>query len=120
MFFCSGHFVALDTTRNDDLEDGTGSGAEPRREITGILLSPVLENEEWSCLRLVYQITESGSLDVLQHNERKSFDKPLWSSQTASDSWVISSIDLQSSTEPYRVKHLHLCLIRIPAWCRDN
>ncbi|XP_072228472.1 MAM domain-containing protein 2-like [Leuresthes tenuis] len=98
-----GHFVAVETATNDEPDDNTGSGFEPKREITGILLSPVLEYEDWSCLRLVYQITESGSLEVLQRTEGKSFDKLLWSSQTPSDSWVISSMDLLNDTEPYRV-----------------
>ncbi|KAM9338184.1 MAM domain-containing protein 2-like [Symphorus nematophorus] len=98
-----GRFVAVDTVVTDD-QDGELSGdAEPQREITGILLSPALEQGEWSCLRLVYQIIGSGSLEVLQRTEGKSFDKPLWSSQMPSDSWVISSMDLQNNTEPYRV-----------------
>ncbi|XP_028274030.1 MAM domain-containing protein 2-like [Parambassis ranga] len=98
-----GRFVAVDAAAIDDQEYSTGSGAEPQGEITGVLLSPPLEHEEWSCLRLVYQITESGSLEVLQRVAGKSFDKPLWSSQAPSDSWVISSMDLQNNTEPYRV-----------------
>lgn len=90
-----GHFVAVDAA--------PGVDAVPQRETTGILLSPALEQGEWSCLRLVYQITGSGSLTVLQRVEGKSFDKPLWSNQEPSDSWVISSMDLQNNTEPYRV-----------------
>ncbi|KAF3848793.1 hypothetical protein F7725_015290 [Dissostichus mawsoni] len=70
---------------------------------SGVLLSPALEQGEWSCLRLVYQISGSGSLEVLQRTEGKSFDRPLWSSQAPSDSWVISSMDLQNTTEPYTV-----------------
>ncbi|CAG5867178.1 MAM domain-containing protein 2-like [Menidia menidia] len=98
-----GHFVAVEAVKKDELDDNTGSGTEPQRENTGILLSPVLEYEEWSCLRLVYQITESGSLEVLQRTQEKSFDKLLWSNQAPSDSWVISSMDLQNNSEPYRV-----------------
>lgn len=98
-----GHFLAVDAAMNDERDDNTGSGTGPKREITGILLSPVIEYEEWSCLRLVYQITESGSVEVLQRAKGKSFDKPLWSSQAPSDSWVISSMDLPNSTEPFRV-----------------
>uniref|UniRef100_A0A3Q0SL48 MAM domain containing 2 n=1 Tax=Amphilophus citrinellus TaxID=61819 RepID=A0A3Q0SL48_AMPCI len=81
----------------------TGGGADPQTEITGVLLSPLLEHDEWSCLRLVYQITESGSLEVLQRTEGNSFDRPLWSSRSPSDSWVVSSIDLQNNAKPYRV-----------------
>ncbi|XP_070706664.1 MAM domain-containing protein 2-like [Pempheris klunzingeri] len=96
-----GRFVAVDAAINQD--DEIGADAGPQREITGVLLSPTLEQDEWSCLRLVYQITGSGSLEVLQRMEGKSFDRPLWSSQAPSDSWVISSMDLQNNTEPYRV-----------------
>lgn len=90
----------MDTAVSDD-QDETGS----QREITGVLLSPALGQAEWSCLRLVYQITGSGILEVSQRMEGKSFDRPLWSSQEPSDSWVISSMDLQGNTEPYRVRH---------------
>uniref|UniRef100_A0A1A8R341 MAM domain containing 2b n=1 Tax=Nothobranchius rachovii TaxID=451742 RepID=A0A1A8R341_9TELE len=98
-----GHFVAMETAVNDDLEGGSGSGIEPAREVTGILVSPSLEHDEWSCLRLVYQITDSGHLEVLQRSEGRSFDQPLWSSQAPSDSWVVASMDLQNSTEPFRI-----------------
>uniref|UniRef100_A0A7N8YN43 MAM domain-containing protein 2-like n=1 Tax=Mastacembelus armatus TaxID=205130 RepID=A0A7N8YN43_9TELE len=83
------------------LEKGAGTG--PQKTITGVLLSPTLYQDEWSCLRLVYQIMESGSLEVLQRMDGKSFDRPLWSSKTPSDSWIITSMDLQNTTEPYRV-----------------
>lgn len=98
-----GRFVAVDAAMSDDQEDEIGADTGPQREITGVLLSPALEQGEWSCLRLVYQIIGSGSLEVLQRMEGKSFDRPLWSSQAPSDSWVISSMDLQNDTEPYRV-----------------
>ncbi|XP_035524535.1 MAM domain-containing protein 2-like [Morone saxatilis] len=98
-----GRFVAVDAAMEYDLEDGVTADAGSQREITGVLLSPALEQGEWSCLRLVYQITESGRLEVRQRTEGESFDKPLWSSQAPSDSWVISSMDLQNNTEPYRI-----------------
>lgn len=106
--FVSGRFVAVDAAMNEDQDGEIGADAGPQRAITGVLLSPSLEQGEWSCLRLVYQIIGSGSLEVLQRTEGKSFDRPLWSSQEPSDSWVISSMDLQNNTEPYRVKHLKL------------
>nr|XP_057918491.1 MAM domain-containing protein 2-like isoform X1 [Doryrhamphus excisus]XP_057918499.1 MAM domain-containing protein 2-like isoform X1 [Doryrhamphus excisus] len=90
-----GHFVAVDSVLNNDSDKST--------DVTGILLSPVLEQSEWSCLRLVYQISGSGSLQVLQRLEGQSFDRPLWSSQEPSDSWVIASMDLHNRTEPSRV-----------------
>lgn len=98
-----GRFVAVEAEMSEDHVDQMGAEAGPQRETTGVLLSPVLEHGEWSCLRLVYQITGSGSLEVLQRVEGKSLDKPLWSSQAPSDSWVISSMDLQNNTEPYWV-----------------
>lgn len=95
--------MAVDAVMTDDQDTAIGADAERQGEVTGVLLSPAMEQGEWSCLRLVYQITGSGSLEVLQRTEGKSFDKPLWSSQEPSDSWVISSMDLQNTTEPYRV-----------------
>lgn len=98
-----GRFVSVEAAVSDDQEDQIGADSGPQRETSGVLLSPALEQGEWSCLRLVYQISGSGSLEVLQSTEGKSFDRPLWSSQAPSDSWVISSMDLQNTTEPYTV-----------------
>ncbi|XP_067114255.1 MAM domain-containing protein 2-like [Osmerus mordax] len=81
-------------------------GEEGRRESTGsraVLLSPVMGLEVWSCLRLVYQVSGSGSLQVQQRLEGQSFDRPLWNSHTPSDSWVIASVDLHNTTEDWRV-----------------
>ncbi|XP_077441552.1 MAM domain-containing protein 2-like [Vanacampus margaritifer] len=90
-----GRFITVDAALND--------GHDVRADTTGVLLSPVLEQSDWSCLRLVYQISGTGSLQILQRTEGRSFDKPLWSSQTPSDSWVIASIDLSNSTEIARI-----------------
>lgn len=99
-----GRFVAVDLAADDpDQEDETSADPGPKAEPRGVLLSPLLEQGEWSCLRLVYQISESGSLEVLQRTEGRSLDQPLWSSQSPSDSWVISSVDLQNTSQPYRV-----------------
>lgn len=100
----SGRFVALDSAFADNQNEEAAVDDGPHKETTGVLLSPALEQDEWSCLRLVYQITESGSLEVLQRTEGKSFDRPLWSSQAPSDSWMIASMDLQNNTDPYMVK----------------
>ncbi|XP_068609352.1 MAM domain-containing protein 2-like [Brachionichthys hirsutus] len=94
-----GRFIAVDAATND----GPADGPDAQRETRGVLLSPALEQAEWSCLRLVHQITGSGRLEVLQRTEGKSLDRPLWSSRTPSDSWVISSMDLQNNTDPYQV-----------------
>ena len=104
--FISGRFVSVEAAVSDDQEDQIGADGGPQRETSGVLLSPALEQGEWSCLRLVYQISGSGSLEVLQRTEGKSFDRPLWSNQAPSDSWVISSMDLQNTTEPYTVRGL--------------
>ncbi|XP_056147136.1 MAM domain-containing protein 2-like [Lampris incognitus] len=98
-----GRFVMVDATSADEYENEMSSGNMHRKENRGILLSPVLDQGDWSCLRLVYQITGSGSLQVLQRMEGKSFDRPLWSSQTPSESWIISSMDLRNTTELYRI-----------------
>lgn len=95
----------MEAARDDDQSDEIAADTGPEKEITGVLLSPTLEQAEWSCLRLVYQIIGSGSLQVLQRTEGRSFDRPLWSSQTPSDSWGVSSMDLQNNTEPYRVRY---------------
>lgn len=97
-----GRFVTVDGVAADSQSGETGD-LQPQKEVTGLLLSPTLDYSDWSCLRLVYQITGSGSLEVLQRTEGESFDRPLWSSQAPSDSWVISSVDLQNSTEPYEL-----------------
>lgn len=90
-----------------DAETEIDADTVTQKKTTGVLLSPILDQDEWSCLRIVHQITGSGSLEVLQRTPGKSFDKPLWSSQVPSDSWVISSMDLQNNTEPYRVKQIN-------------
>ncbi|XP_029940563.1 MAM domain-containing protein 2 [Salarias fasciatus] len=103
-----GRFVAVDA---DDFTEAplqdppVEPTAAPRAggEKLGVLLSPALDQSEWSCLRLVYQISGSGSLEVLQRSGGRSFDRPLWSSRTPSDSWVISSMDLDSDAEPTRI-----------------
>lgn len=104
----SDRIVALEAVVKDDQGDEIGADTGLQEEITGSLLSPTLDNGEWSCLRLVYQIIWSGGLEVLQRTEGKSFDRPLWSSQEASDGWVTSSIDLQNNTEPYKVRKLKI------------
>lgn len=109
----SGRFIALDTTVNIERNDEMSVDAGTKREIIGILVSPTLDQGEWSCLRLIYQIIGSGSLEVLQRTEGKSFDRPLWSGQEPSDSWIISSMDLPNSNEPYKVALFKLVLIQV-------
>lgn len=106
--FLSDRIVALDAVGKDDQDDGIGADTGPQEEITGILLSPTLDNGEPSCFVLVHQIIRSGHLEVLERIEGKSLDRPLWSSQEPSDGWVISSIDLQNNTKPYKVRKLKI------------
>lgn len=74
-----------------------------------LLLSSDLQAEEWSCLRLVYQITmSSGSrsdpsrLNLYVRFEDESFDRMLWSTNEPSDSWLIASLDLQNSSKKFK------------------
>ncbi|XP_035291923.1 MAM domain-containing protein 2a [Anguilla anguilla] len=68
-----------------------------------VLVSPDLELLDWSCLRLVYQITGSGSVSLHLRPEDENFDYALWSSSTPSDSWVIASVDLRNTSTSYKV-----------------
>ncbi|CAB1318579.1 unnamed protein product, partial [Coregonus sp. 'balchen'] len=87
-------FISVDPGLKDqDGQEKRPEGEEsPEGEGRAVLLGPAMEQEDWSCLRLVQQCREG-----------ESFNRALWSTQTASDSWLISSIDLQNSTEPYRI-----------------
>ncbi|XP_033870376.2 MAM domain-containing protein 2-like [Acipenser ruthenus] len=68
-----------------------------------VLISPDLELLEWSCIRLVYQITGSGSLQMYVRPEGESFDYRLWSAQDPSDNWLIASVDLRNTTNRYKI-----------------
>ncbi|XP_062870493.1 MAM domain-containing protein 2 [Trichomycterus rosablanca] len=68
-----------------------------------VLLGPDVEQQDWSCLRLVYQLSGSASLHIHTRSEGESFDHTLWSANTPSDSWIFASIDLKNSTEPYKL-----------------
>ncbi|XP_010876180.2 MAM domain-containing protein 2 [Esox lucius] len=85
------------------LEDLDGYEARPEWEGKAVLLGPALAQEDWSCLRLVYQLSGSSALQVQQRWEGDSFDRALWNTQTTSDSWLVSNIDLKNSTDPYRI-----------------
>ncbi|GAA6068394.1 MAM domain-containing protein 2, partial [Tachysurus ichikawai] len=84
------HFITLDAN-----SQGDGNKA--------VLLGPDVELQDWSCLRLIYQIAGTGSLQVLTRSEGENFDHMLWSSSRSSDNWIITTIDLQNSTEPYKI-----------------
>ncbi|MCJ8742872.1 hypothetical protein PDJAM_G00087240 [Pangasius djambal] len=100
--YCIEHFITVDAN-----SQGNGDKA--------VLLGPDVEVQDWSCLRLIYQITGAGWLQVLTRSEGESFDHTLWSASSPSESWLITTVDLQNSTEPYKVRdvrrsagnHLH-------------
>lgn len=68
-----------------------------------VLLSPSLDHQDWSCVRLVYQITGRGSLQLHLRPDSDNFDYRLWKAHKASDSWLIASVDLPNSTTRYQV-----------------
>ncbi|KAI4882718.1 hypothetical protein NFI96_028526 [Prochilodus magdalenae] len=87
-----GRFIMVDAHPKDE------QGKEK-----AVLVGPEVLQQDWSCLRLVYQLTGSASLQLQRRSEGESFDHMLWSAHSPSDSWLIASIDLQNSTEPYRI-----------------
>lgn len=68
-----------------------------------ILVSPILDEQDWSCVRLVYQISGGGSLQLYLRLASDNFDYLLWTANKASDSWLIASVDLPNNTIPYQV-----------------
>lgn len=66
-------------------------------------MSPVLDQKDWSCVRLVYQITGRGSLQLQLRPHGDNFDHQLWAASQASDSWLIASVDLPNASAPYQV-----------------
>uniref|UniRef100_A0A8C5ENY6 MAM domain-containing protein n=1 Tax=Gouania willdenowi TaxID=441366 RepID=A0A8C5ENY6_GOUWI len=68
-----------------------------------VLTSPVLDQPDWSCVRLVYQITGLGSLKLHLRPDSDNFDYLLWTSNQTSDSWLIASVDLPNTTNPYQI-----------------
>lgn len=68
-----------------------------------VLVSPELELRDWSCVRLVYQISGSGSLQLHLRPEGENFDYTLWTAEKPSDSWLIASVDLRNTSGAYQV-----------------
>ncbi|CDQ92664.1 unnamed protein product [Oncorhynchus mykiss] len=93
--FFTGRFITADSSFIDGREKA-------------VLVSPVLELLDWSCLRLVYQITGDGSLQLHLRPDGDNFDYTLWSADKPSDSWLIASIDLRNTSNAYQVPtHAH-------------
>ncbi|KAI1900054.1 hypothetical protein AGOR_G00046060 [Albula goreensis] len=85
-----GRFITVDSSYMDSASQA-------------VLVSPELEPLDWSCLRLVYQITGSGSLHLHLRPEDENFDYTLWSSSKPSDSWLIASVDLRNMSSSYKI-----------------
>ncbi|XP_034955642.1 MAM domain-containing protein 2 isoform X1 [Zootoca vivipara] len=92
-----GHYISVDTSQ------GTNGDA-------AVLLSPDLYTEEWSCIRLIYQIATSSELPVdptalnlYLRVEGESFDHLLWTTTERSESWLIASLDIRNSTDKYKI-----------------
>ncbi|KAG7476281.1 hypothetical protein MATL_G00081220 [Megalops atlanticus] len=68
-----------------------------------VLVSPDLELQDWSCVRLRYRITGRGLLQLQLRPEGESFDHTLWAADTPSDSWLLASIDLRNTSDPCKV-----------------
>ncbi|KAK5870553.1 hypothetical protein PBY51_003492 [Eleginops maclovinus] len=85
-----GHVITLDS-------------ALLKEQQQAVLVSPVLDHQEWSCVRLVYQITGRGSLQLFLRPDGDNFDYRMWTANQASDSWLIASVDLPNTTTPYQV-----------------
>ncbi|KAI1904928.1 hypothetical protein AGOR_G00010730 [Albula goreensis] len=85
-----GHFIEVDSPLMKGSEKA-------------VLVSPELEMFEWSCVRFVYQITGSGSLQLLLRPEGDTFDQTLWTADMPSDSWLVASIDLWNTSASYKM-----------------
>uniref|UniRef100_H3DNE1 MAM domain containing 2a n=1 Tax=Tetraodon nigroviridis TaxID=99883 RepID=H3DNE1_TETNG len=77
--------------------------ASLRGQEQAVLVSPVLERPGWSCVRLVYQISGRGSLQLHLRPQGDNFDYRLWWTREASDSWLIASVDLPNGTAPFQL-----------------
>ncbi|XP_030581455.1 MAM domain-containing protein 2a isoform X2 [Archocentrus centrarchus] len=85
-----GHLITVDSAFLDDQEKA-------------VLVSPSLDQQDWSCVRLVYQITGQGSLQLHFRPHSDNFDYCLWTANKTSDSWLIASVDLPNTTIPYQI-----------------
>ncbi|XP_042307547.1 MAM domain-containing protein 2 isoform X1 [Sceloporus undulatus] len=92
-----GHYISVGTSQ------GTNGD-------TAVLLSPELSTEDWSCIRLIYQIATSSelavdptALNVYLRVEGESFDHLLWTTTEPSESWLIASLDLRNNTDKYKI-----------------
>jgi len=89
-FFFSGRFITADSSSFGEKEKY-------------VLVSPELELRDWSCMRLVYQISGSGSLQLHLRPEGENFDYVLWTAERPSDSWLIASVDLRNMSGAFQV-----------------
>uniref|UniRef100_A0A671SL43 MAM domain-containing protein n=1 Tax=Sinocyclocheilus anshuiensis TaxID=1608454 RepID=A0A671SL43_9TELE len=71
------HFITV----KEQVQEDQGKGK-------AVLLGPNVEQRDWSCFRMIYQVTGSASLQVQKHTDGESFDEV---------------IDLQNSTETFKI-----------------
>lgn len=100
LHFVVGHLITVESTSSHGRDKA-------------VLVSPVLDQQYWSCVRLVYQITGPGSLQLHLRPHGDNFDYKLWTADKASDSWLIASVDLPNTTIPYQVRICGLILITL-------
>ncbi len=81
-----------------------------------VLVSPELELRDWSCVRLVYQISGSGSLQLHLRPEGENFDYTLWTADKPSDSWLIASVDVHNMSGAYQVSAWHGTVTPVFKW----
>ncbi|XP_054630173.1 MAM domain-containing protein 2a isoform X2 [Dunckerocampus dactyliophorus] len=74
-----------------------------RGQEKAVLVSPVLDHQDWSCVRLVYQIIGRGLLQLHLRPQGDNFDYTLWTANQSSDSWLIGSVDIPNSTVNYQI-----------------
>lgn len=86
----------------------TADSSSMEKSDKAILVSPELKISDWSCLRLVYQITGAGSLLAHLRPERENFDHVLWTADKPSDSWLIASMDLRNNSHSFQVIATHI------------
>lgn len=97
MHYFSGHYISVDSSQ------GTNGD-------TAVLLSPEQHFDEWSCIRLIYQISTASelpidptTLNLYLRVEGESFDHLLWTTSEPSESWLIASMDVRNSRNKYKV-----------------
>ncbi|KAJ7993737.1 hypothetical protein DPEC_G00257790 [Dallia pectoralis] len=95
--------VHANWTRNEKVPFITADSSSMDGKEKAVLVSPVLEILEWSCLKIIYQITGAGSLQVHQRQDGDNFDRAMWSADKPSESWLIGSVDFRNTSNRFRL-----------------